>query len=533
MPASAKSGLAERLLKVIRGQEFLRAGDRVAVAVSGGADSVALLLLLFELRHDLGVSLSVAHVNHQLRGAESDEDERFVARLAAQLGLELSRCIAPVEHARGTGIESAARKLRYEFFRQLVSEGCAAKASAAENHSTNLHATKVATAHTLDDQAETILLRIFRGTGIRGLAGILPRVRFHPSPRNPQPNPLHATSQAPRSQGLDTGYRVLSTDYEVVRPLLSFRRAELRAYLRERSQSWREDSSNQDATFLRNRLRQRLMPVIAEEFGPAAIERIAELAEIARAEEEHWAAHRLPPSAPGAPLPVDEVLELPLAAARRTVRAWIEQNAPATSISFRLIEEILDLARGLAGRKIELPAPAAPVTSAKTKAAEADKKSALTSANECHSAHRLHVARTRSALVFETSSTGSEDYEHVLPVPGSVFVPELGLRIEAGEVDVASVPEKDRRGLLDPARLGTELIIRNWHPGDRFWPAHTRQATKVKELLTDRHATGSEKKRWPVAVCRGELVWLRGFATPKAWQPHSTKGIWIHEAPRS
>ena len=166
------SALAERLLKIIRRQEFLRAGDRVAVAVSGGADSIALLLLLLEVRSELGISLSVAHVNHKLRGAESDEDERFVAKLATQHGLEFSTCAAPVEHTRGTGIESAARKSRYEFFRQLAGgDRAAGRTTGSPN--------KVATAHTLDDQAETVLLRMFRGTGIRGLAGILPRLHLN------------------------------------------------------------------------------------------------------------------------------------------------------------------------------------------------------------------------------------------------------------------------------------------------------------------------------------------------------------------
>src|ERR1035437_8586845 len=139
--------LAERLLKTIRKQESIRAGDRLAAAVSGGADSVALLCLLLELRAELGIVLSVAHVNHKLRGEEADEDERFVAKLARQHGLELDVRDAPVDGSRiseiRSGIEGAARELRHDFFRQQAREG---------------RATKIATAHTLDDQAETGLL---------------------------------------------------------------------------------------------------------------------------------------------------------------------------------------------------------------------------------------------------------------------------------------------------------------------------------------------------------------------------------------
>ncbi len=198
---------------------------------------------------------------------------------------------------------------------------------------------KIATAHTLDDQAETVLLRIFRGTGIRGLSGIHPRIVLS-------------------DQGQAFG--------EVVRPLLGFRRAALQDFLREQGQTWREDSSNQDVAFLRNRVRHRLLPMIAEDFGEAAIEHMAELAEIARAEEEHWETGHPETSALGtaaagetrqAPsLPVATLLALPLAAQRRLLRAWLEVNAPDSSISFRLIEEALELACGAAGRKMELSA---------------------------------------------------------------------------------------------------------------------------------------------------------------------------------
>jgi tRNA(Ile)-lysidine synthase len=476
----------ERLLKTIRKQQSIRAGDRLAVAVSGGADSVALLCLLLELRDELGIVLSVAHVNHKLRGEEADEDERFVAKLAGHHGLELHACEARVDGGTTSGIEAAARELRYVFFRQLAREG---------------RVTKIATAHTLDDQAETVLLRIFRGTGIRGLSGIHPRIVFE-------------------EQGHAFG--------ELVRPLLGFRRAALQEFLRERGQGWREDSSNRDIAFLRNRVRHRLLPIIGEEYGDAAIEHMGELAEIARAEEEHW--ERVHPeirgqgggaesagdrdetrqatSLPG--LAVTPLLALPLAAQRRLVRAWLEMNARNLTISFRLIEEALELARGssnrgAAGKKLELPGG-------------------------------LNLRRRRRELLLELEpSSGhgeSADYEYALSVPGAVEVPELRAYIEARVVDAGGVPEDVRGQLLDLARMPKEVLIRNWRAGDRFWPAHTAGAKKVKELLSDRHATGAEKKLWPVAVAKGcGLIWMRGFAVPAALQAPAgaSKAIWIRE----
>jgi tRNA(Ile)-lysidine synthase len=540
--------LAERLRNTIRKHGAIRPGDRVAAAVSGGADSVALLCLLLELRAELGIVLSVAHVNHKLRAEESDQDERFVAQLAQRHGLELHACDAPIAGGHipetrseagseassdvrsdvrpnsgseiGGGIEAVARKLRYSFFRQLARDG---------------RVSKIATAHTLDDQAETVLLRIFRGTGIRGLSGIHPRIVFE-------------------EKGHAFG--------ELVRPLLGFRRAALQEFLRQQGQSWREDSSNRDISFLRNRVRHRLLPllgeVIGEEFGEAAIEHMAELAEIARAEDEHWKCGH-PEAAPPFPaaakdavekvgfvsgyrfsdtvsssksdtplgatapperrqprsLPLEPLLKLPLAARRRLVRAWLEANAPDSSISFRLIEEALELARGVAGRKLELPGG--------------------------QEFPRRNLRRGRQELLLESEPVSGlgeaghqqpADYEYILAVPGAVEVHELGACIEARVVDAREVPEQEHCHLLDLERMPKEVLIRNWRAGDRYWPAHTAAARKVKELLTDRHATGPEKKLWPVAVVDGGgLVWLRGFAVPAAFRAPAgaARAIWIRE----
>ncbi len=498
--------LAEQLLKTIRKQESVRAGDRVAVAVSGGADSVALLCLLLELRAELGIVLSVAHVNHKLRGHESDEDERFVTKVARQHGLDFHLLEARVDGGDSSGIEAAARELRYGFFRQLAREG---------------RISKIATGHTLDDQAETVLLRIFRGTGIRGLAGIHPRIVF------------------------EEHGRVLG---EVVRPLLGFRRARLLEFLRERGLSWREDSSNRDLAFLRNRVRHRLLPLIGEEFGDAAIEHMGELAEIARAEEEHWQrghpeiAARLPSAAEAAvdsaaltarlkprpvkakskadkanaalvplsetrraaSLQVGPLLGLPLAAQRRLVRSWLKANAHDLSISFRLIEEALQLANGPAGKKMELP-------------------------------DRWNLRRGRRELLWELEpgpNGEAAEYQYPLAVPGAVKVRELGASFEARVVDASSVPEDERGQLLDLGSMPKRVLIRNWRAGDRYWPSHTSSAKKVKELLSGRHLTGAERKFWPVAVAEGcGLVWMRGFAVPAAYRARAgaSQAIWIRE----
>jgi tRNA(Ile)-lysidine synthase len=491
--------LADRLLKTIRKQELIRAGDRLAVAVSGGADSIALLFLLLELKGELGIVLSVAHVNHKLRGQESDEDERFVAQLAAQRGLEFFVCEASVPasvDAIGAGVEAAGRELRYGFFRRLAREG---------------RVTKIATAHTLDDQAETVLLRIFRGTGIRGLAGIHPRLVFE--------------EKDIEEKGVKEKGRPAS---EVVRPLLGFRRSELREFLREEGLRWREDASNLDTAFLRNRVRHRLLPLIKDEFSESAIEHLAELAEIARAEaaEELWRdAHlevdslvrveRLADPQDSATdrsrrsIEIAPLLALALAAQRRVIVGMVAME-PAGSVSFRLVGEILELLRAEPGTIVDLPCG-------------------------------YRVKRTRDRLCLELSDKEEDQYEYALHIPGEVEVPELGIRVRATIVDPQEFVSKDMTSngmaradcdsLLDPQRLSGMVLVRNWRAGDRYWPGHTKQEKKVKELLSDRHATGTEKKLWPVAVGRGDLVWMRGFAVPASVRAPdgATKAIWIRE----
>ena len=490
--------LALKALHYIRRHELLKAGDRVGVAVSGGLDSVALLRLLLELRKELGVVLSVVHFNHQLRGAESDADEAFVAELARAHKLELHRSSADAAaHAvqQHLAVEAAARNLRYGFFRQMLAEG---------------RLTRVATAHTLDDQAETVLLRLVRGAGTRGLAGIYPRL------------------------GAGRRSSVVGRQEEpaIVRPVLGIRREELRAYLDTLGQSWREDSSNRDLRFARNRVRHGILPRLARNLNPAVRETLAETAEIARAEEEYWesetarvlplvwdaAAGRRPDSRlarpersrrtgatkAGGTLKLPMLRNLPLALQRRIVRAAGESLG--LRLEFRQVEEILALAAGNA----------------------ASAKAALLPGGWA-------VHRRAKELRLEPAQTNqSGDYEYRFSIPGQVHVQEARTVIEAIAVPMADLPaEYNRERLFDPSRLSKDLTVRNWRPGDRFWPAHTRSPKKIKELLQEQHVTGPERQSWPVVADGDRIVWLRGFPAPAQLRPENAakEAIMIREKP--
>ncbi len=222
---------------------LLRPGDRVCVAVSGGADSTALLLALAEQSASLGVGLSAAHLHHGIRGAEADGDTTFVQALCDRLNLSLH-----VEHAdvptgakaAGETLEEAARNARLQMFDRLLASGVA---------------TAVATAHTEDDQAETVLMKLIRGAWTEGLGGIAPVLE--------------------RASG------------RVIRPLLGATRQHVVAFLEQRDTAWREDSTNQSQAYTRNRVRSQLMPLLRE-FNPSVAATFSATAQLAREEEARW-----------------------------------------------------------------------------------------------------------------------------------------------------------------------------------------------------------------------------------------------------
>jgi tRNA(Ile)-lysidine synthase len=224
-------------------REYLRPGDRLCVAVSGGADSVALLLTLHAERESLGIGLSATHVHHGLRGAEADADLSFVEALCARLDIPLHTYHVSVpDRVRETGesIEEAARKLRYAFFESLLAAG---------------EANAILTAHTLDDQAETVLLKLLRGAWTEGLSAIHPIIR------------------------LKSG--------SILRPFLATRRSGIESFLHQQNQPWREDATNAETIYTRNRVRHQLLPLLRE-FNPGVDRALVNLADLARDDEAHW-----------------------------------------------------------------------------------------------------------------------------------------------------------------------------------------------------------------------------------------------------
>ncbi len=449
---------------------LLKPGLRLAVALSGGADSVALLRILAARSGELGLVLHAAHLHHGLRGAEADGDLEFCRKLAAKLGLPFHE--AHVDTAReaqadprsgkpAETIEEAARRLRYAWFRHLMASG---------------EVDAVATAHTLDDQAETVLAKFLRGAWTEGLSGIHPKLE--------------------------------SAEGRILRPLLAATHAEIEAYLRELGQDWREDTSNRNLTITRNRIRHELLPLL-EGWNPRLREHMAQMAALACDEEAWWQTTLAPVAAatllPGRPvrgggraagggldsglaIEVNRLAALAPALQRRLIRYAADQLGAA--LDFAATEAVRSLALGgRAGQKLALP-------------------------------HGLCAERTARELRLTTNlspapkgeSAGVLPPAYAVAIPGEIDAPAFGLRLrievrDAGVRDAATAngTPNDRSGT--PAKAA---ILRNWKPGDRVRLRYSAGPRKVKEVLERLRVTGTGRALWPVLEIDGQIVWMRG-----------------------
>jgi tRNA(Ile)-lysidine synthase len=440
---------------------LLKPGLRLAVGLSGGADSVALLSALAARSGELGLVLHAAHLHHGLRGAEADSDLEFARALAAGLGLPFHEArVDTAAEARANPksgkpretLEEAARRLRYAWFRQLMAAG---------------EVDAVATAHTLDDQAETVLAKFLRGAWTEGLAGISPKL------------------EGPEGR--------------ILRPLLAATRAEVEAYLGALGQEWREDSTNRHLGFTRNRIRHELLPLL-ESWNPQLREHLAQMAALAHDEEAWWrqelarvAPQLLLPGRPvrgggraggdGLALDVTRLAALPVAMQRRLLRFAAEQLG--AGLDFPSTEALRELAlAGRAGQKCELAG-----------GLRAER-----------SARELRLTMEAAAASGETTPEAVPEYR--IAIPGEVAAPAFGLRLRIELSSPHPSPHPGTDGQVPGA--GRVATLRNWSPGDRVRLRHSGGARKVKEVLERLRVTGSSRTVWPVLELGGRIVWMRG-----------------------
>jgi tRNA(Ile)-lysidine synthase len=454
-----RDGLTNLVRDGIKRQGMMRTGERVGVAVSGGADSVGLLFLLAELRNELGIVLSVVHFNHKLRGKEAERDEKFVEKLAGKLGLKFygGRSDIAARAKRGrNNVEDTSRRARYEFFAELLRGG---------------RVDKVAVAHTADDQAETVLAHILRGTGLAGLGGIHPAVGH------------------------------------VVRPLLGVRRAEVRAYLRAKKQTWREDATNRDTTRMRARIRKKLLPLLEKQFQGAVVEHLTTLAELAREDEALFDAL------------TKERFERCVERKRGSARISIDEllgrgrggSADNFGLATRLVRHIVEHVKAAAGQlnaehvRMVMDLAAAPVSG---------KRLRLPGGVEVLRGHdHLTFCGGESEAQARSMDLGFEHAVHINGKDAVLRVPELSCVFRFTVIDW---PAKrgdtiDKGFVLDCDALQSPLVLRSLRDGDTLRPYGHQSAHKLKRLLSKKHLVRWERDGWPVVTCGGQVIWARGF----------------------
>lgn len=456
-----------RILAELKRMGVCGRGESAVLAVSGGADSTALLAAMHMASGGLGLDLHVAHLNHCLRGADSNRDEAFVRAMARKWRLPFLCAKADVAAAaakNGVSIEMAARQARQAF---LVETAGRVKAAV------------VLTAHTADDQVETALMRFARGAGTRGMAGIQPLTRID--------------------------------GVVFARPMLGVSKREAVAFLRSRNLAWREDKSNLSPFAIRNRVRHEVLPLIEARLNPSARRAILRACEVLR-DEDAWmdaVAEKLldacraacgKPSEYGCAISRVPLAGCPPAAWRRVLRLWlVAAGAPASALEFESVEKTRRAWAGQ-GKTWRLCLPRGRLL---------EKKGDV-------------LAYSLRGACGEIPAGG---YRRRIALPGQTPIPEYGCVIAASAApgiarEPASLPgATPTRASISRTAVGRKAVFaRSWLPGDRFKPLGMSGSRKVQDIFGDAKTPREERGRIPLLECGGEIVWIPGCRVARGWE---------------
>ncbi len=449
---SPVQNLPSRVKRFIKKSGLARQGEKWLVGVSGGPDSVCLLHLLSQIGEELGITLHAVHLNHGLRGKEAQADARYVAELAARLGVPLSvekRDVLSFKKKHHSSVEEAAREVRYLFFHEQAMA---------------LNADKVALAHSGDDQAETVLLHLIWGTGSRGLKGMAPVESWH-SP-------------------------VTGAGITVVRPLLEVTRAETEAYCQYYDLKPRYDASNRSPLFLRNRIRSELLPLL-ESFNSRIQEALRRTSELITLEQEALEALASPLidkliRREGEKVTVDVkgMLAQPPGLQRFLLRsAWALLKRDLRDLEAQHIEKMRLLLAGKVGKRIHLPSDAV-----------------------FHRDYEFAVLSPEQEP-FPVSAVSVE-----LKVPGEADAMGYRFRASLRSAHVTSLTESDRYRVCMGAEVaGRVLTIRPRRPGDRFQPLGMDTEKKLQDFMVDAKIPQRLRSSVPIVCSAEHILWLVGW----------------------
>ncbi len=521
--------LLHSVIQTVRRHNLFVSGQHLLVGVSGGADSVALLAVLRKLAPAWKLRLTVAHLDHGIRGPAAAADAAFVADLARRWNFKfvVGRVNVPARaRRRGISLEMAGRSARYAFF---------AKVARA------LHCDAVATAHTADDQAETILLNLARGAGAAGLAGI-PYIGWH-----------HVEISDPggaKARAQSSGHG----DLKVVRPLRDVRRATIERFLAQNHLAWREDATNADPVFLRNRVRNEVLPFLEKRLNPEIRPALLRVSEILAAENE-WL-HALAKEIFGqcreavseGALNAKQLSGFPVAARRRVLRLWLEDcGLGAEAPSFEAIERLDNLVTERRGGRVAPLAGGWLVRRQGDKLALATDKPAGVGGAACKKCSRARkgvnsvgvhgIAATAAKKAVRSMGADLRDasvrsFAVRLIVPGETRLPGQAGRLRAfvgpGIVKrralvIGALPAQASLSLR--AWRQRRLVARSWKPGDRMRPLGMQGTKKLQDIFSDAKVPPNLRHAIPVIECGGEIVWIPGFRIAQGWAVHPSDPV--------
>ncbi len=451
--------IRRKVEKAIHRYNLLSEGEGVVVAVSGGPDSVALLKIFQELSPRYRLSLKVAHLNHGLRGEDSDREESFVRELCLSLGLPfVSRKIdvRNVLSKSGTSLEDACRGERYDFLEEVRLEG---------------GFQKTALGHHRDDQAETVLMRLLRGSGPEGLRGMLPL-----------------------------------RDGTFIRPMLDVSREEIISFLAERGLAYVNDSSNEEEFCLRNRIRHGLIPDLCARYNPGLVENLVHTAEILRLENDYMEGEvrrllerwRCTGARRRMDIPLQEFLGLHGAIRNRVVKAALLGFSPEKKgAGFRHVRAVASLAEsGRTGDRLDMPF-----------GVRVKKGYGCLSFEVCETSANV-PGRTRP----RGEDGGAPDYRYDVLVPGEVKIAETGRRMAFRYVDRKDVfPVTGNTVFMDCEGISFPLTVRSWRPGDRIEPLGMEGSKKVQDLFVDCKVSREDRRGIPLLTDHASVLWVAGL----------------------
>jgi tRNA(Ile)-lysidine synthase len=474
-----KVKLESKVIDFIQRYSLISPGEIVVVGVSGGADSVCLLHILAKCQKGLGIKLHVAHLNHQLRGVESEVDAKYVSNLAGSLGVPIiidSQDVAAYRIERNFSLEEAARELRYAFLARVAGE---------------VGANRIAIGHTSNDQVETILMHILRGTGITGLCGLAP-----------------CSPMAYDKQGMSLRAPTGQDNLLVIRPLLDITREETTNYCQEHQLDPRIDSSNRSLSFFRNRLRLQLLPLLRQ-YNPSVDQALLRLADIAKEDSAfiEQQAFKLWDEVAGQEnnaiyFDKKQIASLPIALQRQLLRAAVTKLAGDTrDIEASHIEMARSLLNKAVGKKVSLPHDFV-----------------------CQVGYdEIVIASTAKQSQILPCPFPPLPGEVPLKVPGKTVFP--GWKVRASIVG-ERVDSLSLRGALSPSgetrqsnlvadfdlhKTGAELFVRQRQPGDRFQPLGMNMPKKLYEFMVDAKIPRSWRGRIPIVCSPQQIIWVVGW----------------------